>query len=77
MDSSWYGLVAPAAIPPAILNKIQAAAAGAALSSDDLKAPYAKQDAVASPTTPAEFVAVTAERAKWTEVVAVTGMKLD
>jgi tripartite-type tricarboxylate transporter receptor subunit TctC len=77
LSDNWYGLVAPAAIPPAILNKIQSAAT-AALSSDDLKVQYAKQDALAAPMTPAEFAAfVTAERAKWKEVVATTGMKLD
>jgi tripartite-type tricarboxylate transporter receptor subunit TctC len=77
LSDNWYGMVAPAATPPAILTKLQAAAT-AALSSDDLKAQYAKQDAVASPTTPAEFTAfVTAERAKWKEVVDATGVKLD
>jgi tripartite-type tricarboxylate transporter receptor subunit TctC len=77
LSDNWYGLVAPAATPPAILNKIQAAAT-AALSSDDLKAQYAKQDAAASPTTPAEFTAfVTAERARWKDVVVATGAKLD
>jgi len=77
LSDNWYGLVAPAATPPAILNKIQTAAT-AALRSDDLKAQYAKQDALAAPTTPAEFAAfVTAERAKWQEVVVATGVKLD
>ena len=77
LSDNWYGLIAPASTPPGILNKIQAAAT-AALSSDDLKAQYAKQDAVAAPTTPAEFAAfVTAERAKWKEVVAATGVKFD
>jgi tripartite-type tricarboxylate transporter receptor subunit TctC len=77
ISDNWYGLIAPAATPPAILNKI-AAAATAALRSDDLKAQYAKQDAVAAPTTPAEFAAfVTAEQAKWKEVVAATGVKFD
>jgi tripartite-type tricarboxylate transporter receptor subunit TctC len=77
LSDNWYGLVAPAATPPTILNKIQAVAT-AALSSDDLKAQYAKQDAVASPTTPAEFTAfVTTERARWKDVVVATGAKLD
>jgi tripartite-type tricarboxylate transporter receptor subunit TctC len=77
ISDNWYGLIAPAATPPAILNKI-ATAATAALRSDDLKAQYAKQDAVAAPTTPAEFAAfVIAEQAKWKEVVAATGVKFD
>jgi tripartite-type tricarboxylate transporter receptor subunit TctC len=77
LSDNWYGLVAPAATPPAILNKIQTAAT-AALRSDDLKAQYAKQDALAAPTTPAEFAAfVTAERARWKDVVVATGVKLD
>jgi tripartite-type tricarboxylate transporter receptor subunit TctC len=77
LSDNWYGLVAPGATPPGILNKIHTAAT-AALRSDDLKAQYAKQDAVAAPTTPAEFVAfVTAEQAKWKEVVVATGVKFD
>jgi tripartite-type tricarboxylate transporter receptor subunit TctC len=77
LSDNWYGLVAPAATPPAILNKIHAAAT-AALRSDDPKAQYATQDAVASPTTPAEFAAfVTSERAKWQPIVAATGVKFD
>jgi len=77
LSDNWYGLVAPGATPPGILNKIHTAAT-AALRSDDLKAQYAKQDAVAAPTTPAEFAAfVTAEQAKWKEVVVATGVKFD
>lgn len=77
LSDNWYGLVAPGSTPAGILNKLQAAAT-AALSSDDLKARYAEQDAVAMPTTPAEFKNfVIAERAKWKEVVATTGMKFD
>jgi tripartite-type tricarboxylate transporter receptor subunit TctC len=77
LSDNWYGLVAPAGTPPAILARIQAAAT-AALRSDDLKAQYAKQDAVATPTTPAEFTAfVIAERARWKDVVAATGVKFD
>jgi tripartite-type tricarboxylate transporter receptor subunit TctC len=77
LSDNWYGLVAPAKTPPGILNKIGTAAT-AALRSDDLKAQYAKQDAVAAPTTPAEFAAfVTAEQVKWKAVVAATGVKFD
>jgi len=77
LSDNWYGLVAPAATPPAVLTKLQAAAT-AALRSDELKAQYAKQDAIALPTTPDEFAAfVRSEQAKWKEVVATTGMKFD
>jgi tripartite-type tricarboxylate transporter receptor subunit TctC len=77
LSDNWYGLVAPGSTPPAILAKIHAAAT-AALRSDDLKAQYAKQDAAASPTTSAEFTAfVTAERAKWKDVVTATGVKFE
>ena len=77
LSDNWYGLVAPAATPPAILDKIQKAAT-AALSSEDLKAKYAQQDAEALPTTPAEFAAfVVAERARWKAVVEATGVKFD
>jgi tripartite-type tricarboxylate transporter receptor subunit TctC len=77
LSDNWYGLVAPAATPPAILNKIQIAAT-AALRADDLKVQFAKQDAVAAPTTPEEFAGfVTAEQVKWKAVVAATGVKFD
>jgi tripartite-type tricarboxylate transporter receptor subunit TctC len=77
VSDNWYGLVAPARTPPGILDKIGSAAT-AALRSDDLKAQYAQQDAVAAPTTPAEFAAfVIAEQTKWKPVVAATGMKFD
>jgi tripartite-type tricarboxylate transporter receptor subunit TctC len=77
LSDNWYGLVAPAATPPAILNKIQIAAT-VALRSDDLKVQFAKQDAVAAPTTPDEFAGfVTTEQAKWKAVVAATGVKFD
>jgi len=77
ISDNWYGLVAPGKTPRAILNKL-ATAATAALRSDDLKAQYAQQDAVAAPTTSAEFAAfVTAEQAKWKAVVAATGVKFD
>jgi len=77
LSDNWYGLVAPASTPPGILNKLQTAAT-AALRSDDLKAQYAKQDAVAAPMTPDEFTAfVTAEQVKWKAVLAATGVKFD
>jgi tripartite-type tricarboxylate transporter receptor subunit TctC len=77
LSDNWYGLLAPGATPPAILNKIQTAAT-AALRSDDLKAQYAKQDAVAAPTTPEEYAAfVQSERAKWKDVVTATGVKFE
>src|ERR1043166_1885493 len=77
LSDNWYGLIAPAATPPGILTKIGAAAT-AALRSDDLKAQYAKQDAVAAPTTPAEFAGfVTTEQGKWKEVVAATGVRFE
>jgi len=77
LSDNWYGLVAPAAVPPNILTKIQTAVT-VALRDDDLKAQYAKQDAIASPMTPAEFAAfVAAEQAKWKQVVDATGVKLD
>src|SRR5262249_44657327 len=77
LSDNWYGLVAPAKTPPDILKKIHAAAT-AALSSDDLKAQYAKQDGLATRPTPAEYAAfVIAERARWKEVVVATGVKFD
>jgi tripartite-type tricarboxylate transporter receptor subunit TctC len=48
------------------------------LRSPEVKKLFESQDAVPSPTSPAEFAAfVKAEQAKWGPVVAATGAKLE
>src|SRR5262249_59735952 len=76
-SDNWYGLVAPAGTPPEVLDKLRRATVSV-LSSAELKKQFDSQNAVPSPTTPAEFAAfVQAEQAKWGPVVRATGAKLD
>jgi tripartite-type tricarboxylate transporter receptor subunit TctC len=77
LSDNWYGLVAPAGMPANVQEKLQRAAT-TTLRSAELKQHFDTQDAVPSPSTPAEFAAfVKAEQAKWGPVVKVTGIKLD
>jgi tripartite-type tricarboxylate transporter receptor subunit TctC len=74
---NWYGLVAPAGTPVYALDKVRYAAL-AALESSDLRKQFETQNAVAAPTSPAEFAAfIKAEQAKWRPIVLKTGVKLD
>jgi tripartite-type tricarboxylate transporter receptor subunit TctC len=76
-SDNWYGLVAPAGTPAFALDKVRYAAV-AALESNDIKKQFETQNAVASPSSPAEFAAfIKAEQAKWGPVVTRTGVKLD
>jgi tripartite-type tricarboxylate transporter receptor subunit TctC len=76
-SDNWYGLVAPAGTPPEILDKLRRATVSV-LTSAELKKQFDSQNAVPSPTTPAEFAAfVIAEQAKWGPVVRATGAKLE
>jgi tripartite-type tricarboxylate transporter receptor subunit TctC len=77
ISDNWYGLVAPAGMPPEIVERLRAASVKA-LESAELKQQFATQSALPSPTTPAEFaVFVKAEQAKWGPVVLATGVKLE
>ncbi|WP_219214874.1 Bug family tripartite tricarboxylate transporter substrate binding protein [Variovorax boronicumulans] len=75
--SGWFGLLAPAGTPPAVLKTIQQAIAEA------VKQPEVNKqmlDLGAQPVanTPEAFAAlVQADVAKWREVVKTTGVKLD
>ena len=76
-SDNWYGLVAPAGMPPEILERLRAASVKA-LQSAELKQQFETQSALPSPTTPAEFATfVKAEQAKWGPVVLATGVKLE
>jgi tripartite-type tricarboxylate transporter receptor subunit TctC len=76
-SDNWYGLVAPAGTPAEILDKLRRATVSV-LTSAELKKQFDSQNAVPSPTTPAEFAAfVMAEQAKWGPVVRATGAKLE
>lgn len=74
---NWYGLVAPAGLPPELREKVYRAAI-AALKNSELNRQFATLNVVADPVTPQELAAfIRAEPAKWRPVVAKTGVRLD
>ena len=76
-SDNWYGLVAPAGTPPAILRRIHAAAI-AALNSPELIEQYAKVSGVPMPSSPEEYsVYLVYEQAKWGKVVKAIGFKAE
>ena len=77
LSDSWYGLIAPAGTPPAIVKALYEAAAGA-LKGNDVAAQIDKQGGVAAPTTPEEFKAlIIEEQQRWKRVVETTGAKME
>lgn len=73
---NWYGLVAPAATPKPVLEKIHAVAAEA-LNSADVKQKLAAQGVIAVGNSSAEFNAyVRHEIERWGEVIKATGIKI-
>lgn len=74
-SDNWYGLVAPAATPAAVQQKVHEAAV-AALRSPALVAQYAKVAGIASPGSPEDYAKfLAAEQAKWRKVVTAIGFK--
>ncbi|MDT7836395.1 tripartite tricarboxylate transporter substrate binding protein [Aquabacterium sp. OR-4] len=74
---TWFGLFAPAGLPPAELARLHKGFA-AALESAELKARFAQLMAEPSPTTPEQFGAfVKAELAKYGPVVKASGATVD
>lgn len=66
----WYGVVAPAGTPPAIVAKLNAQI-NQSLSSPELKVRLQSEGAIANPTTPEAFGAhIRQELARWKPVVA-------
>ncbi|SAI74390.1 putattive exported protein [Bordetella ansorpii] len=75
--SSWFGLLAPAGTPPAIVDKIQRDVSRA-LQQDSVKQQLRAQGAEPSGIPPAEFKAFMAkETEKWARVVRQSGAKVD
>ncbi len=74
---NWYGMVAPAKTPPAIIARLNAAAI-AAMKSPDVQEKLAPQGAILVGDTPEEFAAYMAgEIRKWTQVVQAAGIKVN
>ena len=76
-DEAWYGLVAPAKTPDAIVKKVYDATV-AVLRSADIKEKFALQGAVPVGNTPAEYLAqIKAEFDKMNVIVKKKGITLD
>ena len=64
----WWGLLAPAGTPPAIVNQLNAEV-NKALASSEIVAAFLKEGAVAAPLTPAQFAAViAADIPRWQKI---------
>lgn len=73
---NWYGLVVPAATPPAIAAKLQAAAVEA-LHSAEVKDKYLSLGAIAVGNSSEEFTAyVKSETERWGKVISTAGIKI-
>ena len=74
---SWFGLVASAATPPAIINKLQAAWAAGAVTAETRTA-FDNIPANERVTTPAEFGAfIKSEDKRWGDLIRKLGIKAD
>jgi len=72
---NWYGMVAPAATPPAVIAKLHKAAADA-LQSAEVKEKLAPQGAILVGNSPDQFAAyIQSEIAKWGKVAKDAGIK--
>ena len=73
----WTGLLAPAATPPDVLQKLNAAL-NEVLANPELKASMAKLGLMPKPGTPQQFNAfLEAEAREWSQAVGLTGVKID
>lgn len=74
---SWFGLVAPAGTPQAIVDKLHAETTKA-LKDEAVRERFAKLSIRPVGSTPAEFAQVaTADRAKWHKVIKDANIRLD
>lgn len=75
--TAWFGLVAPAGTPPAIVNKIQQSARQVLLAPENAERLRA-MGAEPGGNTPAEFARfIDAERARWHKTVEAAGLSMD
>jgi tripartite-type tricarboxylate transporter receptor subunit TctC len=74
---TWYGLLAPAGTPQAVIDKL-AAAANTVLQSSEMKAKLATQGLEVTGGTPAEFATfMRSESAKWAQVIKGAKIKIE
>ena len=75
--SSWFGLLAPASMPPEIVNRLQQETAKA-LATPALKERLESQGAIPGGNAPTQFASfIAAETKKWGRVVKTAGAKVD
>jgi len=75
--TNWYGLLAPAKTPPAIIDRINREMT-AALKAPEVVEGLKSRGIDAAPNSPAEFAAfIRAESVKWRPVVLQSGIKAD
>ncbi|MBC7436279.1 MAG: tripartite tricarboxylate transporter substrate binding protein [Bdellovibrionales bacterium] len=76
-STGWFGVVAPAGTPPAVIARLNAEIT-AALNDNDIKTNMRNLGVEPAPGTPAEFEAyIKSETVKWGKVIKTSGMKLD
>jgi tripartite-type tricarboxylate transporter receptor subunit TctC len=76
LSDSWYGLIAPAGVAPAVMDKL-VAAADAAMKSEETQKQITAQAGTVALSTPKEFADLIAEeQARWKRVIEVTGAKM-
>jgi tripartite-type tricarboxylate transporter receptor subunit TctC len=74
---AWYGMVAPAGLPPAVLNKLSAATIKAT-HSPEMKDALINQGADPVGSTPREFAAfIRSEMGKYLRVIKEAGVKAE
>jgi tripartite-type tricarboxylate transporter receptor subunit TctC len=75
--SQWYGIIAPAAVPKDIVQRLSQAI-GEAMKASSITERFAKDNAVAGGGTPEDFARfIKAEQDRWSAVVKKSGLKLD
>ena len=75
--STWYGLLAPAATPRAVIDRLQAETVKA-LTADDVRRRLIEDGLEPVVSTPAEFGAyIRTEIAKWARVISVAGIAIE
>jgi tripartite-type tricarboxylate transporter receptor subunit TctC len=75
VTNNWYGLLAPAKTPPAIVTRLNRAVR-AALADQDVRQKLVNVGAVPAPTTPEEFAQfLRDELARWGKVIREKGIK--
>ena len=77
ISDNWYGLVAPAATPPAVLKRIHEASI-AALKSPVLIEQFGKVSGIPAPMTPEEYATFLGEeQQRWGAIIKAIGFKED